>query len=127
MKMTVKFMTSILLTISITFKLIYMNNYVAFIEFLNALGYDVKNLSFSEGVDLFTNVKNTVSNKIGLPVESGRLICSNEMKVPAKYKPTGVGVSSGMDGECLRSYDLPVNNLDNDLDSLIIETPVHLV
>lgn len=93
-----------------------MNEFSAFISFLEELGYK-NTLTFNQSVDLFVAVKGTIRNKIGFPV----------IKEPVKYHPTGVGVSSGMDGECLRSCDLPVNNLSEDLDSLIIETPIHLV
>lgn len=88
-----------------------MNDLVALQEFLNAIGYSTKNLSFSEGVDLLSNVKGVISNRLGLP----RL-----------NKPTGVGVSGAMDGEVRRSCDLPVNNPAN-FDGVIVETPLHLV
>lgn len=91
-----------------------MNDLVALQDFLVAIGYSTKNLSFSEGVDLLTNVKSVISNRLGLPANV------------KKIETTSVGVSRAMDGEVLRSCDLPINNPAN-FDGFIVETPLHLV
>lgn len=72
-----------------------MNDLVLLSDFLTALGYSLKGLTFAESIDLLSAVKSTINNRIGAP--------------KVAYKPTGVGVSKAMDGECRRSCDLEVN------------------